>query len=124
VITHVAVFKWKPGFPEAELNEWSDRLRSLPRRIERLRSLDVGNDRLHGDRSWQTAVVTVLDNMQGLDDYVHDAEHQAIIKISAPHIDQLAQVVLSIVKPVRIGIGRRSFDGIHRRAAFYCGRSS
>jgi Stress responsive A/B Barrel Domain len=92
MITHVAVFRWKHGFPDTERQEWADRLRALPQRIESVRSVVVGDDQLRGGRSWDTAVVTVVDTMNALDEYVQDPEHQSIITISAPYIDQLAQV--------------------------------
>jgi len=92
MIHHVALFKWKPGFPESERLEWADRLRALPQRIGAVQSVLVGDDRLHGGRSWDTAVITVVDDLEGLDEYVQDPEHQSITTISAPFIDQLAQV--------------------------------
>jgi len=91
-IHHVALFKWKPGFPEPERLEWAERLRELPQRIGPVQSVLVGDDRLHGGRSWDAAVITVVDDLKGLDEYVRDSEHQSIITISAPYIDQLAQV--------------------------------
>jgi hypothetical protein len=92
MIHHIAVFKWKPGFPESERQEWADRLRALPKRLGSVRSLLVGDDQLHGGRSWDTAVVTVVDDMTALSEYVKDAEHQSIIRISAPYIAELAHV--------------------------------
>ena len=65
MIRHVAVFKWKPGFPDQDLQEWMDRLRALPRQIEVLSSLTVGTDVLNGGRSWDAAVVADVDDIKG-----------------------------------------------------------
>ena len=92
MIRHVAVFKWKPGFPEKELQEWMNRLRALPGQIDELLSLTVGTDVVHGGRSWDAAVVADVDGIEGLTRYNENPEHQAILKISAPNIDQLIQV--------------------------------
>ena len=92
MIRHVAVFKWKPGFPEKELQEWMNRLRALPDQIEELSSLTVGADVVHGGRSWDAAVVADIDGVEGLARYNENPEHQAILKISAPNIDQIIQV--------------------------------
>ncbi len=92
MIRHVAVFKWKPGFPDKDLNEWMNRLRALPEHIEELSSLTVGTDVLHGGRSWDAAVVADVANLKALATYNENPEHQAILKISAPNIDQLIQV--------------------------------
>jgi len=92
MIRHVAVFKWKPGFPEKDLNEWMDRLRALPGHVEELRALTVGSDVFHGGRSWNAAVVADVDDLQALAAYNENEEHQAILTISAPNIDQVIQV--------------------------------
>jgi hypothetical protein len=92
MIRHVAVFKWKPGFPDNDLSEWMDRLRALPGQIEELSSLTVGTDILHGGRSWDAAVVADVDTIEALDTYNENPEHQAILKISAPNIDRVIQV--------------------------------
>ena len=92
MIRHVAVFKWKPGFPDKDLNEWMDRLRALPEQVEELSSLTVGTDVLHGGRSWDAAVVADVDSLEALAIYNENSEHQAILKISAPNIEQVIQV--------------------------------
>jgi hypothetical protein len=92
MIRHVAVFKWKPGFPEKDRAEWMNRLRALPRQIPELSSLTVGSDVLHGGRSWDAAVVADVDSLESLTTYNENPEHQAILKISAPNIDQVIQV--------------------------------
>ena len=92
MIRPVAVFKWKPDFPAQDLNEWMNRLRALPQQIDELKSLTVGMDVVHGDRSWDTAVVADLENLQALRSYNEHPEHQAILKISAPNIEKLVQV--------------------------------
>ena len=92
MIRHVAVFKWKPGFPEKDRTEWMNRLRALPRQIPELSSLTVGSDVLHGGRSWDAAVVADVDSLESLTTYNENPEHQAILKISAPNIDQVIQV--------------------------------
>ena len=92
MIRHVAVFKWKPGFPEEDLTQWMNRLRALPGQIEELSSLTVGADVLHGARSWDAAVVADVADMDALTTYNQHPEHQEILKISAPNIDQIIQV--------------------------------
>jgi len=92
MIRHVAVFKWKPGFPDNDLDEWMNRLRALPQQIEELASLTVGTDVLHGGRSWDAAVVADVESMDALAIYNKNPEHQAILKISAPNIEQVIQV--------------------------------
>ena len=76
-----------------------DRLRALPGQIEELSSLTVGTDVLHGGRSWDAAVVADVDNIEALTTYNQHPEHQAILKISAPNIDQIIQVDFEFLAP-------------------------
>lgn len=96
MIRHIAVFKWKPGFPTNDLEEWMNRLRALPEQIEGLRSLTVGTDVFHGNRSWDAAVVADVDDLTALSTYTLNSEHQKILKISAPNIHELIQVDFEI----------------------------
>ena len=53
----------------------------------------VGEDRLHGQRSWDAAIVADLDGtVEDVPGYLNHPAHQAIGALSAPHIEQLALV--------------------------------
>lgn len=92
MIRHVAVFKWKPGFPQEQRQEWMDRLRALPDKVDVLRSLSVGEDVLHGERSWDAAVVAEVDTLADVPAYLQHPEHQAITTISGPYLATLVLV--------------------------------
>ncbi len=47
MIRHVAVFKWKPGFPDKDLNEWMNRLRAIPEGTE----LTLTHELLHDEQT-------------------------------------------------------------------------
>lgn len=96
MIRHVAVFKWKPGFPQEELHEWAGRLRALPETVDVLRSLSVGEDVLHAQRSWDAAVVAEVDTVEDVPAYLQHPDHVAITAISAPYLEQLVIVDFEI----------------------------
>lgn len=92
MIRHVAAFRWKPDASREELEKWADGLRALPEKVEVLRSLTVGSDVLHGERSWDAAVVADVDNVEDLRTFLQHSAHQVLTHISAPHIEQLVVV--------------------------------
>lgn len=92
MIRHVAVFRWKPGFPVQQREEWARRLRALPETVPVLRSLTVGEDVLHGERSWDAAVVAEVDTLADVRAYLQHPDHQAVTTISAPYLDALVLV--------------------------------
>jgi hypothetical protein len=92
MIRHVAVFRWKSDSSPEELQEWAEGLRALPEKIEILRSLAVGFDVVHGERSWDAAVVAEVDDVGDLGTFLDHPEHQALTRISAPHVEQLVVV--------------------------------
>jgi len=97
MIRHIAVFKFKPTFTDRARQDWIDKLAELPGKIEFLRSLSVGDDQLHGPRSWDAAVVADLEvTVDRVPDYLNHPAHRAIGALSAPHIEQLVLVDFEI----------------------------
>ena len=93
MIRHVAVFKFKPTFTPEARQKWKDELTELPGQIDFLTSISVGDDQLHGARSFDAAVVADLDvGADRILDYINHPAHQAIGALSAPHIEQLVLV--------------------------------
>lgn len=92
MIRHVACFKWKTDFPEAERAEWARMLRALPNQIDFVHSLSVGDDLLRGAKSWDAAVVAELESIDQVMDYINHPLHQAAGTLSAPYIESLVLV--------------------------------
>jgi len=92
VIRHIAVFKWKSDSSPQELQKWADGLRALPGEVGVLRSISVGWDVVHGDRSWDAAVVADVDDVEDVHTFLHHPAHVALTRISAPHVEQLVVV--------------------------------
>jgi Stress responsive A/B Barrel Domain len=93
MIRHVAVFKFKPTLTPEARQRWMGELTELPGKIDFLRSISVGDDQLHGQRSWDAAVVADLDGtVADVPAYLNHPAHQAIGALSAPHLEQLVLV--------------------------------
>lgn len=92
MITHVALFRFKPTFTAEAREEWRTLLLDLPNQIDFMSSLEVGDDQLHGAKSWDAAVVAKLDTIENVPNYINHPLHQAAGALSAPHIEQLALV--------------------------------
>lgn len=92
MITHIAAFKFKDTFSDADRAQWRDLLLALPDQIDFVHSLEVGDDQLRGAKSWDAAVVATIDTIENVPAYINHPLHQAAGAISAPHIEQLVLV--------------------------------
>ena len=68
MITHIVLFRLKDRRPES-VEEARRRLASLMGRVESLRSLEVGADVLHKERSYDIALTARFASLDGLEAY-------------------------------------------------------
>jgi len=75
MITHIVFFKLKePG----NVKKASEVLLGLKGKIPQLRHLEVGIDILHSDRSYDLALVTKFDSLEGMKAYQTHPVHEEV----------------------------------------------
>lgn len=79
MITHIVFFKLKDRSAES-IERTAQVLRNLEGKIEELKSIEVGIDVLHSERSYDIALITKFDSMEGLDAYQVHPEHKIVIE--------------------------------------------
>lgn len=79
MITHIVFFKLKDNRPE-QVEVTAKILRDMEGKIEQLRSIEVGVDILHSERSYDIALITKFDSMADLDAYQVHPVHQKVIE--------------------------------------------
>jgi hypothetical protein len=79
MINHVVVFKLKDRTPE-NLEKTRAVLAALGGKIPFLRYFDVGVDVLHGERSYDLALLAKFDNLADLRAYQDHPAHQEVVK--------------------------------------------
>lgn len=82
MIKHVVFFKFKPeASPEAR-SEVVDQLRSLPDKIDLIRSWEIGEDIMHSARAWDVVEIATYDDLGALESYMrHDAHMEVVMKL-------------------------------------------
>ncbi|WP_046215624.1 Dabb family protein [Paenibacillus wulumuqiensis] len=78
MIKHIVLFKFKEASP-AVIDTVVSGLRNLEGKVESLRSIEVGIDLVRSERSYDVALVTTFDDMDGLQAYQVHPEH---VKVS------------------------------------------
>ena len=89
MIRHVVLFRWKPGY---DPGEWLAVVRGLPDRIPEIKSLSVGEDVLHAERSWDAAVVADFERIEDVATYTAHPAHQPAIALSGAGAEQIVSV--------------------------------
>lgn len=77
MIKHIVCFKLKnrDNAPKAK-----EILLSMEGKVPQLRSIEVGIDLLHSDRSYDVILQVIVDSMQALEEYQRDEYHCSIVK--------------------------------------------
>ncbi|HSB12216.1 MAG TPA: Dabb family protein [Blastocatellia bacterium] len=82
MIKHVVFFKFKSEAAAAKRNAALDALRSLPEKIDVIRSFEVGEDLLHIARSWDAVLIATYDDLGALELYTrHDDHLEVVLKL-------------------------------------------
>ncbi|RXZ82220.1 Dabb family protein [Paenibacillaceae bacterium] len=79
MITHIVFFKLKDNSP-ANVEETATVLRAMEGQIEELKSIEVGLDVLHSERSYDIALVTKFESLAALEAYQVHPVHQKVIE--------------------------------------------
>ena len=77
MIKHIVCFKLK-DFADAE--KAKETLRSMEGKVPQLRSIEVGIDQLHSERSYDVILQVTVDSMQALEEYQRDDYHCSVVK--------------------------------------------
>jgi hypothetical protein len=93
VITHVAVFRWKPGTEGARVAAFSAALDEMVPRIPAIRSYRHGRDIAATDGTWDYAVVAEVDDVDALRAYL---DHPAHVEVTERHLVGILDAVVRV----------------------------
>jgi hypothetical protein len=78
-VVHIVMFRFKEENKEANIVRVKEMLEALPEKIPSLRSMEVGVDFLHSERSMDLVLTSTFDDREGLDAYrVHPAHVEVV----------------------------------------------
>ena len=79
-VTHVALFTWKPGTTDQQVQELTDALSALPALIADIRSYRYGSDAGVAAVNDRFAVVAEFDDLGAYSRYAADPRHREVIE--------------------------------------------
>ena len=92
MIKHIVCFKFKDNSLE-ECNKAAEVLRSMEGNVDLIRSIEVGVDFLHSQRSYDVILQVVLDDKKALEEYQKDEYHCSVVK---KHMHSVAETSIAI----------------------------
>ena len=92
MIKHIVCFKLKDNSLE-ECNKAAEVLRSMEGNVDLIRSIEVGVDFLHSQRSYDVILQVVLDDKKALEEYQKDEYHCSVVK---KHMHSVAETSIAI----------------------------
>lgn len=91
MITHIVFFKLKDGSAES-VAQTAQVLRDMEGKIDVLKSIEVGEDVVHSERSYDIALITKFESMEALDEYQVHPVHKKVIE----HMLQVREASISV----------------------------
>ena len=79
MVRHIVLFKLKDNSTENCLKA-KEVLLSMKGKVPELRSIEVGVDYLHSERSFDLALIVTVDNKEALEQYQLDPYHCSVVK--------------------------------------------
>jgi len=92
MIKHIVCFSLNDNSP-AEVEKAADILRSMEGNVPFIKSIEVGCDFLHSERSYDIILQVTLDNVEALNDYQEDPYHCSVVK---KHMHSVAKSSIAI----------------------------
>jgi len=91
MLTHIVFFKLKDGSAES-VARTAQVLRDMEGQIEVLKSIEVGVDVVHSERSYDIALITKFESLEALEVYQVHPVHKKVIE----HMMQVREASISV----------------------------
>lgn len=80
MLKHVVFMKFKPDVTAPDIDQLRQALGGLPALIPEIREFVFGRDILRTERSWDFGLVSTFENVEALNRYQVNADHQAVVQ--------------------------------------------
>lgn len=81
MVVHIVMFRFKEEGRDENIRRVKSMLEALVEKIEPLRSMEVGVDFLHSERSMDLVLTSVFDDKEGLESYRVHPEHLKVVEL-------------------------------------------
>jgi hypothetical protein len=92
MLTHVVLFKFKPGTTAQDIQDLAEGLGGLPHLIEEIREFRFGADVLRTERSYDFALISSFDDLDAMQRYQVHPEHQKVLA----HVRAISSNVVAV----------------------------
>ena len=92
MLTHVVLFKFKPGTTAQDVQTLAEGLGGLPKVIREIREYRFGQDVLHTERSYDYALIASFDDLAAMQRYQAHPDHQKVLA----HVRAIAANVIAV----------------------------
>jgi len=81
MVVHIVMFRFKDENKEENIAKVKSMLEALVEKIEPLKSMEVGVDFLHSERSMDLVLTSTFDDKEGLEAYRIHPAHQEVVAL-------------------------------------------
>ncbi len=80
MLKHIVFMKFKPAVTGPDIDQLKQALGGLPALIPEIREFVFGQDILRTERSWDFALVSAFENVEAMNRYQVNPEHQVVVQ--------------------------------------------
>jgi hypothetical protein len=80
MLKHVVFMKFKPAVTAPEIDQLKQALGGLPAVIPEIREFVFGQDILRTERSWDFGLVSTFEDVEAMNRYQVNADHQIVVQ--------------------------------------------
>lgn len=91
MIKHIVLFKLKN--PGKDIEKAKTMLMSMKGKVDMIKSIEVGEDIMHTDRSYDIALIVTLESLESLCKYHNDEYHHGVVRACMRDIAESSVIV-------------------------------
>ncbi len=92
MLTHHVFFKYQPETSKDHIDNFCEKIHALANALSEVKSLDIGIDELHEERSWDLVLMMQFETVDDLNQYRRHPDHIAIMKFNDPFVDSIGAI--------------------------------
>ncbi len=91
-LNHHILIRYKPQTKQSHIDEFCRKMLALPQQIPAICDLQIGQDILHDERSWDLLLSMRFNSLEALRSYQQHEAHREVMVFNQPHVRDVASI--------------------------------
>jgi len=92
MLKHYIIIKYKPNTPQKHISSFIEQMYALKDSIPELKFLEIGQDQLKEERSWDLILNMQFASIEQLKSYQLHENHISVMQFNSPFVEDVAAI--------------------------------